>query len=188
MSITDLSQNLVPLDRLLDKMTNTVSFKESVCLIFHAIEAVSRDTVDPDSTAWASIYQQFTSELTGQRTLQWPQLEITRNDYSRRIDILTITKSFAPSTNICMLLFRLLYIESYKRPYVLKSYNYTRILGHRFKSKAKSPTDAVTVSSLSLLQLFELLAEFIKYYMRIYSDTSTIEYQLGKVILEQIKC
>ncbi|XWV26593.1 hypothetical protein QJ857_gp0474 [Tupanvirus soda lake] len=172
-----LNEQITPLEKIINKNINNLTFKEIISLVFHAASILSNDNLDTISQGWTDIYTEFEKELEKQNKSKWPQMSITKNDYNRRIDIFSTGGSFISSKNIFMLMLRLLYVENYKRPYVYKSYNYHKVLGYKPKT-----IDNVCVKKLSLAELFEHFKICMKHYMRVYSDEKHFEYQLGKTI------
>lgn len=183
MSTINIIDYIIPLDKIIDKNINNVTFKEIISLVFHATLIISNDTTEPDHDKWKQIYTQFEKELAIQNTKKWSYMTIIKNDYGKRIDIFSTDTSFIPTDNIFMLLLRLLYIEKYKRPYVYKSYKYHKILGYKLEIEQN-----ILVKNISLLELFEILHKYMKYYIKIYNDGKYIEFNLGKEIIDQLNC
>ncbi|XWV25332.1 hypothetical protein QJ856_gp0438 [Tupanvirus deep ocean] len=175
-SIT-LNEQITPLEKIINKSINNLTFKEIISLVFHAASILSNDNMDTISQGWKDIYADFEKELEKQNKIKWPHMSITKNDYNRRMDIFSTGGSFISSKNIFMLMLRLLYVENYKRPYVYKSYNYHKILSYKPKI-----THDVCVKKLSISELFEHLKLCMKHYLKVYNDDKHFEYQLGKTI------
>lgn len=178
---------LPSLDKIVEKDVSRLTFKDVLCLIFHAAGIIDNQPDHQDYNSWSLIYHQFLEELIVQRIQQWPNIKVLRNNQLKRIEIVSMSKSFIISTNIYMLLYRLLYIESYKKPYNLKSRKFHKVLNCRYGSIVEDDNskDKNNIEDLSLSDLFSILNDFIKYYLRIYHD-ETFEYVLGKTILDQI--
>ncbi len=181
MSTINIIDYIIPLDKIIDKNIDGVTFKEVISLVFHATQIIINDETDPDHNIWNTIYTEFNKDLEDQNIKKWPHMTITKNDYGKRIDIFSTDTSFIPTNNIYMLLLRLLYIEKYKRPYVYRSYKYHKILGYKSEYKIDYP-----VKNISLTELFEILAQYMKYYLKIYNDAKYIEFNLGKEIIDQL--
>ena len=175
----NIDNEIYPLDKIICKNISQITFKDTISLIFHAIYRVAELDIH-----WASIYQEFKLELENQNIIGWPQLESDRNNKFHRIDLVVINEKFVETTNIFMLIFRLLSIENYKRPdvYKHKIYAYHKILWHKFES-----SDYGQVSSLNMYDLFTLLEKYLKYYIEIYNAKSSYEYFLAKSILNQLE-
>ena len=175
-----LDDRLLPLEKIVNKNINELTFKEIISLIFHASKNIIND---PSCTEWAKLYKQFEKELSEQNKMKWPEMAIIKNDYDKRIDILTTTSAatFIKTENIFMLLLRLLYVENYKRPYIFKSYNYHKILGNKLKGARQQ-----SVKSLSLYDLFDLLQKQLTRYIRIYNDENQFEHQIATSLLKCI--
>lgn len=183
MSFITLNEQIIDLDKIIDKNIKNINFRETISLVFHAAVAMTKNQNDPNHSEWKALYYEFESQLIQQDKQKWPHLTIVKNDYNKRIDIIPIVESFVESNNIFMLLLKLLYIENYKRPYVYKSYNYPKILSHKIKT-----TNNTQIEHLSLADLFELLEMYINYYNKIYYDDihENFEHRLGKRILNLI--
>lgn len=176
-----LEEQLIPLNKIINKNIKSVTFKETISLIFYAAILLSNDTTHPDKNKWKELYEEYKKESDKQNNLKWPIINIIKNDYNKRIDIFSINSSFLSSKNFFMLLQRLLYIENYKRPYIFKTYEYHKILGHKIKNNDNTP-----IRNISLMDLFELLKKHLKYYIQIYNNEKKIEYQLANKIMKQI--
>jgi hypothetical protein len=181
MSIINIQDYIVSLDKIVNKNINNVTFKEIISLVFHAVQIVSHNETEPDYFVWKEIYVQFEEELKEQNKKKWPYMTITKNDYGKRIDIFSTDTSFISSNNIFMLLLRLLYIEKYKRPYVYRSYKYHKILGYKMET-----TNDTCVIDISFKELFDFLLIFMKHYIKIYNDGKYLEFNLGKEIIDQL--
>jgi len=181
MSIINISEQIIPMEKIINKNINDLTFKEIISLVFHAMQFVIKDESMNDQDVWKNIYTEFERELIEQNKKKWPYMTITKNDYAKRIDIYSIDASFISSNNIFMLLLRLLYIENYKRPYVYKSYKYHKILGYKIKADSND-----SVTKLSLNDIFDFLHSCMKYYIKIYNDGKHSEFELGKKIIGQL--
>ena len=171
-----LDQQIIQLDKFTNVDTNRMAFKDIMSLIFHAGKLMGeRDE------GWSKYYNNFIEEFEYQNKIKWPELSISRNDYSKRIDILA-RKAFIPSDNMFMLILRLLYIENFKITYLYETYNYHPILKHIIVFNIPENS----IKKLSIDKLLNLLKSHIAYYMKIYNDSDRLEYQLGKKILNNI--
>ena len=163
------------------------TFKECISLLFHAVERINSDSIlesDPESSkVIQDIHERFTLELAYQNKMGWPQINIARNDFHKRLDIISINGNFIKSDNILTLLLRLLYIENYKRPYVYKTYAYHEITGHKISNLYSAPD----LRELSLGAILYMLNEGIKHYVKVYHNKNNIEFQLGVAIYLQLK-
>lgn len=181
MSTINIVNYIIPLDNIVNKNINNVTFNEIISLIFHAILITSTDKTESDNIIWNEIYTQFEKELIEQNNKKWPYMTIIKNDYGKRVDIFSTDTSFIGSNNILMLLMRLLYIEKYKRSYVYKSYKYHKILGYKMETVRDIP-----IRNVSLIELFKFLHMYMEYYIKIYNDNEYIEFELGKKIINQL--
>lgn len=181
MTTIHLNDQIVPLEKIVDKNINDVSFREIISLIFYAAISISKNKSNPDQIEWKEIYNNFENELVEQNKQKWPQILISKNDYNKRIDVISAYSPFIETKNIFMLLLRLLYIENYKRPYIFKSYNYHKILGCKMRNK----TDII-IKNLSVMDLFGILKQHLNRYMKIYNDENNFEYLLCGAIMKQI--
>lgn len=181
MNIIKLEDEIVRLDKILKKPMASITFKEIISLVFHAIELLMNDKTDPDHIYWWKIYEEFMDELNQQNKKIWPELVISKSDHYRRINIMLIITPFIRSKNILMLLLRLLYVEKYKRPYINKVHEYYKILNHRLDK------NIIVATKLSLAELFEYLQLHLERYQKIYSDERLFEYQIAEAILRHIK-
>jgi hypothetical protein len=172
------SDQTISLEKIIDKNIDNLTFKEIISLVFYAVSTVANDITEPDHSAWKNIYEEFEKELHEQNKHKWPNMSIIKNDYSKRIDIFSTGATFITSKNFLMLLFRLLYVENYKRPYIYKSYKYHKMLSHKMKI-----SNNTSVKKLSMIELFKYLKTCLNYYIKIYNDDMNFEYQLCKSIL-----
>src|SRR5271154_4704567 len=175
-----LDDQLASFDKIISKTSDSVTFKDIISLIFYAVSTLAKNSTNPDSTTWANFYYEFEHELTLQNQNKWPKLSIIKNDYEKHLDIM-LSSPFIKSTNLLMLLLRLLYIENYERKYIFKTYNYPEILNHRVQVPMQTE-----ISKLSLSDLFDLLKHGIQHYHKIYRSQETFEYQLAKAIYTQL--
>ena len=175
-----LPTQIIALEKISIKNTGITTFKDIISLIFYAIQEISKDTTNPDSTKWAKFYREFEEALNKQNRNKWPQLSVNRNDYSKRMDVYPVS-AFTKSKNLLILLLRLLYIENYKASIVSETYKYHKILTHNIP-----PLITIEVTKLSLTDLIDLLKTYIQYYLRIYDDDDHFEHHLGQVILNQL--
>lgn len=183
-----LTDYLIDLNKILQKSIQSITFEEIVSLVFHAGKQMLFDN------DWYVYYQDFEQDVEQQNNKLWPRLSIVKNDYSKRIDIYSI-KTFEKSRHLFTLLLRLLYIENYKKQYVYRSSQYHKILNHVIVTAKRLAPDQfgpgvthyeINIKNISLKQLFDLLGEYITYYIGIYTDDNKIEYQLGRAILNQL--
>ena len=188
------NEQIIPLAKIINKNINNLTFKEIISLIFHAVGIVANDKSDPElatlkrgaeylndsQLTWKNIYDEFQKELEMQNKYKWPVMTIIKNDYSKRMDIFS-NDEFIVSQNFLTLLLRILVVENYKRPYIYKSYNYHKILGHKLKI-----SESHSIQKISLTDLFTYLKICLKYYIRIYNNDKYFEYQLAKAILNQM--
>ena len=177
-----LSEQIITLDKLINKSMDNLTFKEIVSLVFHAIIAIVNDPLMPGHSEWKEIYQQFEKNLREQNQVGWPNMKIIKNDMDRRIDVYSLRPPFIISDNILTLLLQILYMEKYKRSYVFKTYHYHKILGHTIKYRKKN----IIVEQCSLENIFDCLKAALEYYVKIYKNDIRIEYQLSYAILKQI--
>lgn len=164
------------------KSVNDLTFKDVVSLVFHSLVILSKSKNEPNSKEWIQIYEEFEKELQTQNNQKWPQLNIIKNTVEKRIDIFTINGSFNKTTNLFMLLLRLLYFENYKRPYIYKSYNFHKILGYKIKNHYNTE-----LKYLSIHSLYDILIQYLEYYSIIYYDNSIYESGISNEILKLLK-
>jgi hypothetical protein len=181
MTTVVLEEQIIPLDKIINKNSKSVSLKETISLIFHATVLISNDSAHPDKEKWKELYNEYKTILEKQNKIKWPQIIITRNDYQKRIDILTTSSSFVKSNNIFILLLRLLFVENYKRTYIYKAYGYYKILGHKINDYPD-----IIAKNMSVSDLFDLLKKHLFFYKKIYNEDLHFEYQLVNTILKQI--
>ena len=177
-------ENIVPLDKIKQKLIKDITFKETISLIYHAAQKLIDNQDYEDGQKWKDLFNEFHSELVEQDKRSWPKLIIIKNDYSMRIDIFYTGQSYISSNNFLMQLFRLLYVENYKRTYIYKSFNYHNILGHKLSNQSNNSN--LPIQKISLEELFILLKEQLKYYLKIYNDNDNFEHALANELLEQI--
>lgn len=176
MSVIKLEEQIVSLDKILLKKFQEITFKDIISLIFHAFQKLSNN-----DNEIKDIHNNFLSELNEQNKLGWPKMEITKNDYDRRMDIIG-GNSYIVTKNILTLLLRILYIENYKRRYTFKSYNYRKILSHKIRSVVTGP-----IEELSIDEILNILKHHLQHYMKIYYEESNFEYQLSNTILKHLE-
>ena len=167
-------ENITPLEKIIPKTMDNLTLKETVSLIFHASHILAMDLDFSENYKWQSFYEEFEKDLKEQNRRKWPKLIIVKNDYSKRIDIFSTGLHYVITDNLLSILFRLLYIENYKRKYIYKSYNYHNILGHKLSNQPDK-----LVSKISLEELFNLLKYQLKYYLKVYDDADHYENCLG---------
>lgn len=183
MSTITLDEQLTKFDKISNNNINSITFKDIISMIFYAIQNMTHN-FNPDEKKWNSFYQDFINDLEKQNKNKWPKLTIIRNDYQKRMDIMSSVSehSYIKSNNFLVLLLRLLYIENYKRIYTFKWYKYHKILGYNIViDRVKE------IQKLTIADLFDLLKIGLKYYLKIYDNELQFEYQLATSILEQIE-
>jgi len=166
-----------------DKMVSDLTFKDVISLVFHAFERLSKD-INPNPISFGTYYQDFLLELHQQNQMGWPKLLINRNDHRRRLDVCCL-EPYVASQNFLMILFRMLYIENYKRTYVQKSYDYYKILGHKLEQNGATHT--LSIIDLNIPQLFILAEACLRHYINVYRDPLNIEHQLGLSLLKYLE-
>lgn len=181
MTTVFLEDQIIPLNKIINKNSKNITFKETISLIYHAAALMSNNNEHPDKENWEKLYNEYKTELEKQNRIKWPHIEFIKNDYDKRMDILIVKSSFIYSKNIFMLLLRLLYIENYKRPYIYKTYEYHKILGHKVDDYPD-----IIAKNMSINDLFGLLKQHLIFYKKIYNDDMHFEYQLANIILNQI--
>ena len=169
-------EQIIGLDKLLNKTDRYLSFKEICSLIFHASKKMAANVTNVE---WHIFYQEFLADYDKQNKTQWPQLSILRNDYYKRIEIISV-EPFIKSENLLMLLLRLLYVENYKRPYIYEYMEYHKILGW------KLDTGLTELADYTVGKLFDLLKKCMVHYNKIYDNDRHFEYQLAKAIIRQV--
>ncbi|AGF85497.1 hypothetical protein QJ854_gp285 [Moumouvirus goulette] len=169
--------NIIPIKNIIDKKADQVNFIEIISLVFHAVSILS----DKRTNYWKSLYVEFTHDLEKQNKQKWPVLNVTNNEFSKRYDIY-ISKPFIESDNILTLLYRLLYIETYKCKDINK-YGYKNVLNNIIDKN----TDLCHVKKISLYRLFELVVEQLNHYIKVYNDKTKIENSLGQKIINLTK-
>ncbi len=177
--VKNVNDEIYPLEKIIDKNINYITFKDSISLIFHA--AIKMSKLDNE---WADLYGEFQIDLGCQNKIGWPSIEFVKNNKLYRMDISKIDGKMIQSKNIFMLIFQLLFIENSKRflVYKYKIYKNTKMLWHKIESN-----DFRSVKILNLGDIFIILSKYIKYYLDIYNDETSIEYLFGKSILDQLE-
>ena len=171
-------EQIIPLVKIIDKNINNITFRELISLIFHALSIEANN--ESNDNLWHKLHKEFLQELDTQNKEQWPVMSLIRNDFSKRMDLFT-NDVFIKSENFFTYLFRLLVVERYKRPYIYKSYNYHKVLGHKLKT-----SDSVAVEKLSITELFTYLKIFMDHYISVYNKDIYFEHQLGRKIFNQL--
>lgn len=166
---------ILSLNDIIDKKISDINFLETVSLVFHGIVLLINE-----EQSWKYIYSQFLEDLKRQKKLSWPKLDTNNNEFNRRIDIF-LSMPFIETNNILTLLHRLLYIETYKLN-IIVGLKYKNILEHIVINN-----NNCRIREISLFHLFELLADHLKYYTRIYNDKNKLEFSLGNKILKIIQ-
>lgn len=178
-----MERQLTLLQKIILKDLNKLTFKDTISLFFYAVETIISDKNSESYEQWNSIYSVFQEEYEKQNLAGWPQINIIRNDYKRCIDVLFENSShFIHSTNLFTLLYRLLYVENYKRQYIFKSYNYHKVLNF-----IVDPDAIGCVKTMNLQLILEMLLSGFENYMVIYNNEKNFEYQLAKYIVSQLK-
>jgi hypothetical protein len=180
MTTVELTDKITKFDQIITKDLNSITFKDVISLIFHAVDILANHNYD-NNDEWAQLYAEFNNELLIQNKKRWPPIPIVKNDFSGRMDVFCAAEPYVPSTNPLILLLRLLHIEIYKRSYVYDSFGYYKILSHTIPGLIGKP-----IRNLSIVELFEVLRKYMQYYIKIYHDKSIFEHQLGQAILKQI--
>jgi len=174
-----LDTQLINLNDIYDKKINIITLEEIISLIFHA----TGQMITYDET-WKEYYIEFQRELDKQNKYGWPKLNFTRKEYYKRLDSLT-TRSFIMSNNILLLLLQLLYTEKCKKNNIINNiYMYFErydILNHSIDTG-----DQYSIDQLSLDKLFEILEKYIIFYINMYNNKMSFEYELSKNILTQL--
>lgn len=173
--------NIIVLDRILEKRVKDITFKETISLIFHTVFILSHDKTS-NSKYWDALYKEFQIQFNKQISEKWPQMIITKNYTHKCAYTILNEKSFIESNNLLTLLFRLLFIENHKFINVPSHYNFYKILNHELETK-----DDRIVKNLSLFEIFQILQDQLKYYAKVYKNKMHIEYQLVNSILKQIE-
>uniref|UniRef100_A0A6C0LUS9 Uncharacterized protein n=1 Tax=viral metagenome TaxID=1070528 RepID=A0A6C0LUS9_9ZZZZ len=176
-SITLLNGYLKNFDDISLKKSNQLTFHDVISLTFHGAKNLSE--LEPD--LWEDLYKEFIEELYKQNKKGWPLTVLNYNIKSCRIDV-NSTKPYIKTKNFLMQLFRLLYLETVKEEGIQKTFNFHQILSYQIIQD----DELIEIENISLKRLFVFLSTYLKYYISIYNDETKIEYQLGKVILNQI--
>lgn len=175
-----LESLIYPKEKIVDKSISEIDFKDVISLVFYGTIFAATEM---NEIEWKKILDEFNLQLEKQNKCGWPTMSINRNDFDKRMEIFVSNTSFVTTNNFLTLLFRLLLIENYKRPYIFKSYNYHKILGHKNVPKKELFIGNNTlVKNLTLHDIFNLLDDFINYYLKIFGDDTTFEYRLAKRI------
>lgn len=172
--------NIIVLDRILEKQIKDITFKETISLIFHTVFTLS-NTKTSDSKYWNALYKEFQIQFNKQISEKWPQMVIIKNHTHKCAYTTFNGKSFIESKNLLTLLFRLLFIENHKFINVPSHYNFYKILTHELGTK-----DERIIKNLSLFEIFQILKDQLKYYAKVYRNKMHIEYELVNIILKQI--
>ena len=168
-----LPEQIASLEKIIKNSTNCISFLDVVGLVFHGISLLSQS-----DDGCKNIYSEFLEGSDKQHKNRWPELIIIKNDYSKRVDVMS-NKSFIASKNLLVLLQRMLYIETQKEKYVYSTYNYYPILPYIINKN-------IDVKKLSLDDVFDLCKECMVYYTKIYNDDGKFENILARNILKQL--
>lgn len=175
------NDQIISIGEILNKTIHDTTFKEIISLCFHSVIIISNKSDNPCYVQWKNLFDEFENQFKKQNNVGWPQITVINNDYYKRIDISVINKQFIESTNIFMLLFRLLYIENFKISHILKSNKYYEILDHKLNNGNNEK-----VKKISLDIIFELLKIYLIYYKKIYNNHGYFEYQLCNIILNNL--
>lgn len=178
-----LRNHTVGVERLMRKPLSKINLKETISLLFHAIHSLynKMNEKNRDTKHWITYYKSFLDELKKQETLGWPQLNIVKNNYHKRIDVYP-SSTFLRSDNVLVLLHRLLFIENYKRGIMQDSDTYAKVLNH--KISVNDTTSNIKTKEVSLGKILEMVKSYLSYYVSIYNDESKMEYRLGWYILD----
>jgi hypothetical protein len=180
-----LSEQLTDYELIKTKKINQLTFKDIVSLNFYAFELLSKTTKNHNFN-YKEYYNDFLDEVDLQNKKGWPQLLINKNDYRKRVDACCV-EPYINSKNYLMMLLRMMSIENYKRMYVKKSYDYPKVLGHKFSEEnIINNSDYDCILQMTLSDLFVLTEFCIKYYLKIYHDQSTIEHKIGLSLLKYL--
>ena len=171
---------LVKYETIMQKNYNNITFKDVISLIFYSIKNLSQIS-DPEYYKWKIFYENFNEELENQNNMKWPLLDVIKNDFLRKMDILIEDTIFIKSDHILMLLLRLMYIEDFKEKKLLKSDQYYPILNYKINFLYDK-----LLHELSLIDFFDMLKKYLLYYIRIYDNEKSIEYKLAQNMLNQI--
>lgn len=173
-----LNKNIVPIEKIIHKSPGSTNFKDTISLVFHAFQHMALLKSHPDNLVWHKYYNEFEEGINNNSFLL-SNLSIIRNDASKRIDLLTPTPVL--SSNILINLTYIFHIESYKRTYIYKSYQYYKVLSYKIKSNVYS-----SISQYSIEILFSILIRYLNYYKKIYNDPNKIEFKLADNIIKQL--
>lgn len=170
-----------PIDKTVGKKLIDSNFKDIIVSIFHAVKLMA----DSEPSIWKEYYKEFLSSINKQNSKGWPHVNFIFNNGSRRIDVY-FDKPFIRTTNILMLIFRLLYIENIKQSGSYRTLNYHPILSHMiFAGSHDKPFDKI--SDININNLLSITLTYMEYYSTVYENETSFEYQLAKVIMDQIK-
>lgn len=177
---------LVGRDILFPKNLPDINFREILSLFFHAIENISLSDYPCSSEQkkiFTQFYTDFKNNILDQNKMGWPKLNYIKNDYKRLFEIFT-PSLYYPSKNILVLLLRLLHIETFKDDEIRTIK--TETIYHQVLSHKVNIGDKYNCKEISLVRLFEILKEYMNYYVAVYNHTMCYENRLGLAILSQM--
>lgn len=179
MNIIKLKDQLIPIEVIIDKNINSITFKETISLVFHSAYHVAENIFEEDNTKWKDFCVEFEKQLKRQNEKSWPYLRILKNDKNRRIDIILTGTPLISTTNFFVLLLRLLYIENYKKMFT--SMYYHQILDYKQRT-----SNNMTIKHISLADIYKHLKKNLEYYIQVYNDEKYYENQLARSLLKQL--
>ena len=159
---------------MLNKCTCDLSFKDVIDLVIATVCFGSDDYL-------AEICQEFLLEYQKQQLVNMPVPLIISNNESRRSEIISFDKPFITSSNICTLLMRLDYIEQFKIKHIVSTINHYNILDRKLEIPNSKSTNNITNT-----EIFIMIKMFIVYYLTVYNNIASFEYNLGLSILNAI--
>ena len=171
MTVINLDNVIVPIDKILDKKISETTFLEIASIFFHI------ETYALCNNHLYDIYREFNEDQNLQNSIGWPEMEIRENKFHNRLEVTHTKGDYIITNNVFSLLFRLLYIEKCKIPY-----GKMNILDHTI-----SKVDDKQIKDLFLIDIMDILQEHLIYYTVIHHNQKHFEYQLAKTILELIE-
>ena len=178
-----INEQLYPLNKIIDRHTNDITFKDTISLIFHAVCFIKNDTSEKDHALWKKLYLEFEEQLSQQNLSRWEDIKISLDYNYGYVHVIPDSDVSISTKNILTLLFKLIYIENLKRSLLYKNKIFIK---HKILWYNLNTNNYTYIKNISLTELFDLLKRYVEYYIGVYSNKSSIEHRLGKSILRQL--
>ena len=168
---------------LLNLNINTINFKDVISLFFYAVENISSPNNNINNPEQKKLFIEyfkiFENNIKYQNSVGLPKLSYITNDKKKRLEIFS-PSLYHPTQNILVLLLRLLHIEEFKEKQNIQG-KYEKVLSHKINI-----IDSYNCADVSIIRLFEILKDYMNYYIKIYDNGMMYENKLGVIVLSQM--